>query len=204
MNAPGMKTYLAVFLMAAFAAVVLTPLLRRWCERRSLVDRNLGHRRIHRIAVPRLGGIAIFASVILSLIFLTFVHNAITQNLRPELKSILAVLVCGLLVLLLGVYDDIRGANASIKLIGLGCITVLFYVLGGRIEGLSIPFVGQVLLHPVIGFAFTLVWVVGIANAFNLIDGVDGLAAGSALFSTLVLLTTALMQGNARVAIVAP
>lgn len=202
MNAPGMKTYLAVFLMAAFAAVVLTPLLRRWCERRGLVDRPSGHRRIHRTAVPRLGGIAIFASVILSLIFLAFVHNTITQNLRPELKSILAVLVCGLLVLLLGVYDDIRGANASIKLISLGCITILFYGLGGRIEGLSIPFVGQVLLHPVIGFAFTLVWVVGIANAFNLIDGVDGLAAGSALFSTLVLLTNSLIQGHTRVAII--
>src|ERR1043165_3738724 len=113
--------------------------------------------RIHRTSVPRLGGIAIFASVILSLISPAFVQNTITQNLRPELKSILAVLVCGSLVLLLGVYDDIRGANALIKLIGLVCITVLFYGLGGRIEGLSIPFVGQVLLHPVIGFVFTLV-----------------------------------------------
>jgi UDP-GlcNAc:undecaprenyl-phosphate/decaprenyl-phosphate GlcNAc-1-phosphate transferase len=202
MNAPGMKTYFAVFLIAAFAAVGLTPLLRRWSERRGLVDRNLGHRRIHRTAVPRLGGIAIFASVILSLIILTFVHNAITQSLRPELKSIMAVLVCGLLVLALGVYDDIRGANASIKLMGLGLVSVLFYGLGGRIDGLSIPFVGQVLLHPIVGFAFTLVWIVGIANAFNLIDGVDGLAAGSALFSTLVLLTNSLIQGQTRVAII--
>src|SRR5436190_10059891 len=158
MNGPGMKTYLAVFLIAAFAAVASTPLLRRWCERRGLVDRQLGGRRIHQKAVPRLGGIAIFSSVILALLSLTLVNNALTQNLRPELKPILSVLVCSLLVLLLGVYDDIRGVNASIKLIGLGCIAVLFYGLGGRIDGLSIPFVGQVVLHPVVGFVFTLVW----------------------------------------------
>jgi len=198
-----MKTYLAIFLIAAFAAVVLTPLLRRLCERRGLVDRHLGHRRIHQTAVPRLGGLAIFASVILALISLAFVHNALTQSLRPELKAIVSVLVCGLLVLLLGVYDDVRGANASIKLIGLGCITALFYALGGRVDGVSIPFVGQVVVHPVIGFVGTLVWVVGITNAFNLIDGVDGLAAGSALFSTLVLLTNSLINGQTRVAIIA-
>jgi UDP-GlcNAc:undecaprenyl-phosphate GlcNAc-1-phosphate transferase len=197
-----MKTYLAIFLLAAFASLVLTPLLRRWCERYGLVDRNLGQRRIHQIAVPRLGGIAIFASVIVALLSLTLVHNAITQNLRPELKAIMAVLVCSLLVLLLGIYDDIRGANASVKLISLGCITVLFYGLGGRIEGLSIPFVGQVIVHPLVGFALTLVWVVGITNAFNLIDGVDGLASGSALFSTLVLLINSMIQGHARVTLV--
>jgi UDP-GlcNAc:undecaprenyl-phosphate GlcNAc-1-phosphate transferase len=202
MNGPGMKTYLAIFLIAAFAAAVLTPLLRRWCERRGLVDRHLGNRRIHETAVPRLGGIAIFASVVLALLSLTLLHNALVQNLRPELKSIVSVLVCGLLVLALGVYDDVRGANATVKLIGLIGITVLFYALGGRIEGLSIPFVGQVVIHPLIGFACTLVWVVGITNAFNLIDGVDGLAAGSALFSTLVLLTNSLIQGQTRVTIV--
>jgi UDP-GlcNAc:undecaprenyl-phosphate GlcNAc-1-phosphate transferase len=202
MNGPGMKTYFAIFLIAAFAAGALTPLLRRLCERRGLVDQHLGHRRIHQIAVPRLGGIAIFASVILSLVSLAFVNNAITQSLRPELKAIGSVLVCGLLVLLLGIYDDVRGTNAWIKLIGLACITALFYALGGRIEGVSIPFVGQVAVHPVIGFAGTLVWVVGITNAFNLIDGVDGLAAGSALFSTLVLLTNSLINGHTRVTIV--
>jgi UDP-GlcNAc:undecaprenyl-phosphate GlcNAc-1-phosphate transferase len=130
------------------------------------------------------------------------VRNLVTQNLRPELKAIMAVLVCSFLVLLLGIYDDVRGANAAVKLISLGCITTLFYGLGGRIDGLSIPFVGQVIVHPLVGFALTLVWVVGITNAFNLIDGVDGLASGSALFSTLVLLINAMIQGHARVTLV--
>jgi len=198
-----MKTYLAIFLLAAFSAGVLTPLLRRLCERYALLDSSLDERRVHQKAVPRLGGIAIFLSVTIALCSLTIVHNVITQTVRLEFKSILSVFGCGLLVLLLGVYDDIRGANASIKLLALGGITVLFYAIGGRIDGLSIPFVGQVSLHPIVGFALTMVWVVGITNAFNLIDGVDGLATGAALFSSFVLVANSLINGNVWVAVVA-
>jgi len=198
-----MKTYLGIFLIAAFTALIATPLLRRLCERFGLVDRAFDQRRIHQKAVPRLGGIAIFVSVILALASLAFIHNLLTQNLRPELKAIASVLGCGLLVLLIGVYDDVRGANASIKLVTLGLVAVLFYALGGRIEGLSIPSVGQVALPGLVGFGLTLLWIVGITNAFNLIDGVDGLASGSALFSTLVLVTTSIIQGQARVTVVA-
>ncbi len=198
-----MKTYLAVFMIAAFAAGVLTPLLRRFCQRHGLVEAPVDHRRVHRMAVPRLGGVAIFLSLIISLSSLLLLNNLLTQNLRSELKPILSLVGCGFLVLLLGAYDDLRGVRPWTKFIVLLAITTLFFGLGGRIDGLSMPFVGQVTLHPLAGFALTLLWVVGITNAFNLIDGVDGLAAGSALFSSLVLLTNSLIQGNARVIVVA-
>ena len=198
-----MKTYLVLFLVAAFCSAVLTPLLRRFCERHALLDASLDQRRIHQRAVPRLGGVAIFISIVVALGSLALVNNLLTQTLRADLKPILSVIICGLLVLLIGAYDDLRGANATVKFLSLGCVTVLFYALGGHIEGLSIPLVGQVSLNPIVGFALTLVWVVGITNAFNLIDGVDGLATGSALFSSLVLLTTSLIQGNARTAVIA-
>lgn len=198
-----MKTYLALFLIAAFGSGVLTPLLRRFCERHRLLDASRDQRRIHQKAVPRLGGVAIFVSIVVALCSLALVNNLLTQTLRTDLKPILSVMICGLLVLLIGAYDDLRGANATVKFLSLGCVTALFYFLGGRIEGLSIPLVGQVVLNPIVGFALTLVWVVGITNAFNLIDGIDGLATGSALFSSLVLLTTSLIQGNARVTVIA-
>ena len=198
-----MKTYLALFLISATASLVLTPLLRRLCERYGLLDEPRDGRHVHRKAVPRLGGVAIFLSLGLALSALPLVNNLLTQTLRPQLREIVVFLICGSLVLALGVYDDLRGANAWVKFAGLGSATVLFYFLGGRIEGLSIPFVGNVILHPALGFLLTMVWVVGIANAFNLIDGVDGLATGSALFSSLVLLTVSLIQGNALVAVIA-
>ena len=196
-----MKTYFALFLIAAFTALIVTPLLRRFCERYGLVSAPDGDRHIHQTAVPRLGGVAIFLSVVIALSSLVLVQNQLTETLRAELKPILALLVCGLLVLMLGIYDDLRGANATVKFLGLSAVTLLFYALGGRISGLSIPFIGQVTLHPFVGCLLTLVWVVGVANAFNLIDGIDGLATGSALFSSLVLLTLSLIQGKALVAV---
>lgn len=198
-----MKTYFALFLMAAFSSLVLTPVLRRLCERYKLVDAANDERKIHRKAVPRLGGVAIFLSMLVALTSLLLLRNLLTQTLRADAKAIAVILFCGLLVLLLGAYDDIRGASATAKFIGLIGITLLFYGLGGRIEGLSVPFVGQISLHPIAGCLLTLVWVVAITNAFNLIDGVDGLATGSALFSSLVLLTVSMLQGKASVAVVA-
>ena len=196
-----MKTYFVLFLIAAFSSALITPLLRRLCERFGLVAGPSSERHVHRTPIPRLGGIGIFLSVLVALSSLSLVHNLLTQNLRGDIKSIGAFLLCSLLVVALGAYDDIRGANAMVKFVALGVITVMFYALGGRIEGLSIPFFGQVTLHPIAGFLLTVAWVVGIANAFNLIDGVDGLAAGSALFSSLVLLTISLIQGRPLMAV---
>lgn len=198
-----MRTYFALFLISATASLVLTPLLRRFCERYRLVDEPRDDRRVHTRAVPRLGGVAIFLSLLIPLSILPLLHNLLTQSLRPDRRGIVVFLVCGFLVLLLGVYDDLRGANAKVKFAGLAGVAVLFWILGGRIATLSIPFVGSVTLHPVLGFLLTLIWVVGIANAFNLIDGVDGLASGAALFSSLVLLSVSLIQGRPLVAVIA-
>src|SRR2546425_4523847 len=198
-----MKTYFALFLISAGASLTVTPLLRRFCERYRLLDEPRDKRKVHQRPVPRLGGVAIFLSLGIALSVLPLVNNLLTQALRPQLREIIVFLICGSIVLLLGVYDDLRGANAWVKFTGLAGATILFYLLGGRIAGLSIPFFGNVALHPALGFLLTLVWVVGIANAFNLIDGIDGLATGSALFSSLVLLIVSLIQGNALVAVVA-
>src|SRR5262245_24584413 len=198
-----MKTYFALFLAAAFSSVVLTPLLRRFCERYGLLDASDNGRHLHSKAVPRLGGIAIFISVLIALGSLFLVRNLLTETLRSEWRSIGAFLVCGLMVLALGTYDDLRGAKPMVKVIVLGAITLIFYTLGGRIDALSIPFVGHLSLPPLVGCLLTVIWVVCIANAFNLIDGIDGLAAGSALFSSLVLMTVSLLQGKATVAVVA-
>ncbi len=198
-----MKTYFALFLISAFSSLMLTPLLRRLCERLRLVDSFNDDRRVHEHAVPRLGGVAIFVSVLIALASLAFVNNLLTQTVRGEAKSIGAILLCGLLILGLGVYDDLWGVNAVVKFVAIAAITLLFYALGGRIGGLSVPFVGQVTLHPFAGCLLTLVWVVGITNAFNLIDGIDGLASGSALFSSLVFVSLSLLQGKTSVAVVA-
>ncbi|HEV2885045.1 MAG TPA: MraY family glycosyltransferase [Pyrinomonadaceae bacterium] len=191
-----MNTYFALFLIATLASLVLTPLVRRLCERMSLLDVPRDGRRVHKRAIPRLGGVAIYFSCLIALTTLPLVDNLLTQTLRSYRSEIFVALIPATLVLLVGIYDDLRGTNATTKFISLGLIATLFYFLGGRVEYLSIPFMAPVHLPSTLSFVVTVVWLVGIANAFNLIDGVDGLASGAALFSSLVILVISFVQGQ--------
>lgn len=191
-----MKTYFALFIIAAFSALVITPVIRRLCQRFKLLDVPADGRRVHTSATPRLGGVAIYLSVLLALSSLLLVSNLVTEWLGYFTPVFFKVLVPASLVLLLGVYDDLRGTNAVVKFVGLGLIASLFYAMGGRIEILAVPFVGAVHFPPVIGFVLTVFWLVAISNAFNLLDGMDGLATGAALFSSIVILIVALSGGH--------
>ena len=149
---------------------------------------------MHRRATPRLGGLALYFSCLTALSLLPFVDNLLTQALGARQSEFLTIFIPATLVLILGVYDDLRGTNAITKFAGLGLIATLFYAMGGRIDALSVPMFGPVELPPLISFLFTIVWLVGITNAFNLIDGLDGLASGAALFSSLVILGVSVSQ----------
>lgn len=149
---------------------------------------------MHRTAIPRLGGLALYLSCLTALSLLPFLDNLLTQTLRTLGSEFLTIFIPATLVLLLGVYDDLRGTNATFKFTVLALIATIFYILGGRIDALSIPLFGSVALPPLVSFLVTVVWLVGITNAFNLIDGLDGLASGAALFSSLVILGVSISQ----------
>jgi UDP-GlcNAc:undecaprenyl-phosphate/decaprenyl-phosphate GlcNAc-1-phosphate transferase len=189
-----LKTYFALFSIATIASLVTTPLIRRLCQRYKLLDIPVDGRRIHHTAVPRLGGLALYISCLTALSLLPFVDNLLTQTLSALKPEFLTLFVPATLVLLLGGYDDLKGTNAVVKFAGLGLIATLFYAMGGRIDALSIPLFGSVQLSPLLSFIITVVWLVGITNAFNLIDGMDGLASGAALFSSLVILGVSISQ----------
>lgn len=197
-----MHTYFALFLIATVASLILTPLIRRLCGRFNLLDVPLDGRRMHSSAVPRLGGVAIYLSCVIALSTLPFVDNLLTQTLRGHASEILVTLIPATLVFFFGIYDDLRGTNATVKLSALASIAILFFIMGGRIEELSIPFLGTVHLPLVVSFLVTVFWLVGIANAFNLIDGMDGLASGAALFSSLVILAISFVQGQPMMIVV--
>ncbi|HSS19383.1 MAG TPA: MraY family glycosyltransferase [Pyrinomonadaceae bacterium] len=198
-----MKTYFVLFVIATLSTLVITPLIRRLCERFKLLDVPADGRRVHTIAIPRLGGVAIYLSVLIALASLLFVSNLLTETLAYYRPLFFKVLIPSSLVLLLGVYDDLRGAGAKVKFLGLGVIASLFFVMGGRIEALALPYLGIVHLTPALSFVMTVFWLVAISNAFNLIDGVDGLATGAALFSSLVILVVALSGGHSVMIVVA-
>lgn len=197
-----MKTYLFIFILSAGSSLVLTPTVRRLCERFGLLDEPRDERRVHHKSVPRLGGVAIFLATLIALSALLFIHNSLTRSLFAINSRFLAILLPATLVFLFGVYDDIRGSKAPLKFLVQALAGTLLYALGGRIEVLSVPFVGVIELPAVLSFALTIIWTVGISNAFNLIDGMDGLAAGAALFAAFVMMVVSLPLYNPFVTVI--
>ena len=117
-----------------------------------------------------------------------------------SLKTLLTIILPAALVFLLGVYDDIHGAGPYFKFSVQGVAATMLYIGGLKIINIPVLF-GDIKLPWIVGWAFTVLWVLAITNAFNLIDGLDGLAAGSALFSTLVAFVVALLAGSSLVTV---
>jgi len=118
----------------------------------------------------------------------------------PQLHSprfvhaLITILVPAGMVFLLGLYDDLRGVGPYVKFTVQGIAAAMLYAGGLRIVNIPVLF-GDRVLPWYVGLALTVGWVLAITNAFNLIDGLDGLAAGSALFSTMVVFVVALLNG---------
>ena len=196
-----MNTYLTIFIASLASSLFLTPVIRRLAERLGWLDVPGDDRRVHAAPVPRVGGVAVFASCGVALATLPLVDNLVTHALVEHWQAAVAVIASSSLVFLFGVFDDLKGASPKWKFVAQGLAGVLLYSLGGRIGALTVPFVGPLELPPVLDFLFTIVWVVGVSNAFNLIDGLDGLAAGASLFAALVMLGVSLINGNPLVTV---
>lgn len=195
--------YLATFLFSLFLSFVFTRWVRDLANRLGWVMGPVLPRHLHSRPLPRLGGIAIFVSFLVGLAgALLLAPRASGLALPSSLRTVATILCSGALVFLLGVYDDLRSASPWIKFAVQAIAASILFAGGLRILGLPVFFAG----HHVpwfFGLPLTILWVIAITNAFNLIDGVDGLAAGSALFSTLVVFTAALVNGSGLVATMA-
>jgi len=191
--------YLGMFFLSLLGSFILTRLVRDFATARGWVAVPTQERHLHKNPLPRLGGVAIFVSFSLSLgtAYLLALHNPRLHSL--SLKALLIVVVPASLVFLLGVYDDIYGAGPYFKFGIQGVAATMLFIGGLRIVNIPVLF-GQHTLPWFVGLPITVLWVLAITNAFNLIDGLDGLAAGSALFSTLVAFVVALLSGQPLIA----
>lgn len=186
-----MTTTLAAFVFATVFAGLLTPVIREIAVRFQALDHALSARKIHGRPVPRLGGIAIVSAFYLTLLGLFFWRAGVAGEFHTDGNEAAAFLLGGLCIGLLGVYDDLRGCRASQKFLVQFAVAGLMYAVGFRVMALSIPFGPSVELGG-LSLPFTLMWIVGVTNAFNLIDGLDGLAGGVALIAVATNLVIAL------------
>jgi UDP-GlcNAc:undecaprenyl-phosphate GlcNAc-1-phosphate transferase len=178
-----MRSYLAAFIEALVLCLLLTPVVRAVAQRLGAVSVP-GERHIHTRAVPRLGGIAIALSALAPIVTLLFVDSSVASFIRTEPKLVLGLLVGGATLCALGALDDIRGLGVGTKLLVQVATAAFAYALGFRVDGIALPFVGPLHLG-YFGLPFTVLWIVGVTNAVNLIDGLDGLAAGVVFFAAV-------------------
>jgi UDP-GlcNAc:undecaprenyl-phosphate GlcNAc-1-phosphate transferase len=190
-----MRSAAVAFLLSILCAAILTPLVRRLAHRFGALDHALSARKIHGQAVPRLGGIAIVIAFYVPLLGVLFAQSGVGMGLKHEEHFALGLVLGGILIAGLGVYDDLRGAGAGKKFFVQFVVAGMMYFLGFRIDAIANPF-GSAITLGWSALPFTLVWVVGVINAMNLIDGLDGLAGGVALVAVSTIFLVSLQNGQ--------
>lgn len=190
------QTQIPGFLVALAVSWWLTPEIRTRAMRLGLVDKPGEERRIHKVAVPRLGGVAIYISIIV-----TFVLMMAICGRFPRQGGLLGIAAGGTLIFVMGLLDDLESLPAKVKLAIQVLAACAAYSLGVRInEAIPLPFdlnLGFIHIEHGIhlgqwAFPVTVLWLVGISNAVNLIDGMDGLAAGVSLISAITIWSVAM------------
>jgi len=168
------KLYLACFLLALAVALLATPLMRMLALSLGILDRPLSEIKTHKKPTPYLGGLAVALAMAIALLFARAYTNFPTGTLR----SLRGILFGGIIILGLGLADDIKRKGLGYRFKFLIQIAAALCLLSFDIR---IHFI-----HPAwVGNALTIVWVVGIINAVNIIDIMDGLASGIAVIASL-------------------
>lgn len=168
---------LTIILLSAFCLVfglIVTPFIIKISFKLNAVDMP-GHRKVHKVPIPTLGGLAIFFSFLAGLLII-----------QPQSSYHLAIVIGALLMIILGFMDDLYHLTAKAKFlfqVTIACLVVFWGDL--QVSFINLPFGGQ-LEFGWLSIIVTIFWIVGITNAINLIDGLDGLSAG---ISAIVLLT---------------
>ncbi len=190
-----------VFAAATLASVVLTPLLVRAADGLQIYDAPDSGRRVHTRPVPRIGGIAVFAATVLGLSARALMRERGVPLSADEWNFFFGVVLGGAILFVAGLVDDVRGLRPVAKMVAQVAAASVVYAFGLRVEVLSVGSTSQVALGW-FAFPLTIVWVVGVTNAFNLIDGLDGLAIGVALVALGTTLVVAMSLGNKDVVVV--
>lgn len=200
-----MDTMTILQLLIAFAVPVLlslaiTPLVIRLATKIGAIDQP-NERKIHSTPIPRLGGVAIYISFFLTLLILFLLNPAFHFFDQLEAQKEIMLGASLLLVLLLGIWDDVHSLNPRQKFIVQLLAFNIVYFAGFRVSSITSPFGEGIIELGIFDYPITLLWIVGVTNAFNLIDGLDGLASGVAMIASLTIFSISLIKGDMNMAI---
>ncbi|KPJ58988.1 MAG: hypothetical protein AMJ42_02350 [Deltaproteobacteria bacterium DG_8] len=182
-----MKEYLLYFFtftLAFLLSLYLTPLVKKAALQFGIIDKPDGKLKQHRAPVAYLGGLAVYLSFLISLA-LTFSFD----------REVLGILLAGTIVVVLGLIDDFGVLSPVVKLLG-QCIAILVLIRSGIYIKLEF-------LPWYVSFPLSFLWLIGITNAFNIIDVMDGLSSGVGLICSLILFVVGIWNESIIIAIMA-
>ncbi|WP_227762385.1 MraY family glycosyltransferase [Zhaonella formicivorans] len=184
---------LPVLIMSCAIAMGATPFVKKLAIKIGATDAP-NARKVHKQVMPRLGGLAIYLAFTLTVLF--------TQPLTTQ---VLGLLLGGLIIMLVGLLDDTYGLSPKVKLLGQIVAALVAVQFGYRVEFITNPFNGGIidLVDLKLSTPVTLFWIIGITNAINLIDGLDGLAAGTSAIAAVTMAVVAWSEGLPEIAVLA-
>ncbi len=179
--------------VSIIVSLVITPIATRLAKKIGVMDVPKDERRVHKVPLPRLGGLAIYTSLVISTLLFVELTN-----------TIIVVLLGATVIFLTGMLDDIINISPKQKIFGQFVATTLVIIAGIRIEFFdNIPFIENNVISfgIVASIIVTYFWMIGVTNAVNIIDGLDGLASGITIIASFVFAFISYKLGNHTVVI---
>lgn len=194
-----MFRFFLFFTVAGAASYLLTPVIRRVAVLANITDLP-NERKIHKKPVPLLGGLSVFISFNLSVMLgLILTHGLTADDIISRWPGLF---ICQIIVLFLGFLDDLKHLRPSVKLVFQILVGFLAFVLGFGIQNVANPFHDGIINLGLLSMPVTILWVVIVINALNLIDGLDGLAVGTAFIASMTIFAISFFNRNEGIAFV--
>jgi UDP-GlcNAc:undecaprenyl-phosphate GlcNAc-1-phosphate transferase len=195
-----MKTFLCVYLGSALLATIMTPIVIMLARRIKAVDCP-GVRTVHTRPIPRIGGLAIFLSTMFLIIIVLFLNNSIGKAFRDMQLQLITLFCSATFIFMIGLIDDLRGLPARFKFLAELLAAGSLCLVDVHISSIAIT-ERWTIQFGFLGYLITILWIVGITNAVNLSDGLDGLAAGISAIACGVNAIFAVYCGNVIMAVI--
>jgi UDP-GlcNAc:undecaprenyl-phosphate/decaprenyl-phosphate GlcNAc-1-phosphate transferase len=194
-----MKSYVAACLISLVLSVLVTPLVRRFALRIGAVS-TPGGRHVHSRSIPRLGGIGLAFAWAVPVVALSLRDGSMLRALEGQWLQVVTVVGGGAALCTVGALDDVRGLRSLYKLAAQVVVAIIAFACGFHIQAIHLPLFGTLEMGA-FALPVTILWIVGVTNAVNLIDGLDGLATGVAFFAAFTSFVIAAISGSVFVAL---
>ena len=193
-----MKTYLTIYFGTVLVSILLVPIVSRFAKRYHFVD-NPGPRKVHKIPIPRIGGLAFVVSTFTLILPVFFLDNNFGQSFRQSLNEFITLLTGAGFVFIIGFIDDLKSVKGYIKLLCLIIPSIAICASGATLD--SVSFGSWELYTGWAAWPLTITWIMMITVCISIIDGLDGLAAGIAAIVCGTIVCMALWSGQQAMAV---